>query len=257
MPIRRSVIAYGILRIKENEVNALKENGKQLNDKILHEHEIKKSFKPQSQDVLINSIQAVDASLGVTKSHRIESENNSLKNALSKSMSETQIQMQKVKVDMGKELDVGLVVTESSETESYKQDTSSRSGNDITHVVDANIRLVYDQVPFAEVDSNTTPDSTNMCHRGGEIDQNAAKCQVSCPLLDPSSDNMTTEFSNQSLASENISLKKTVAQLQKDFSRMETHCVNMELKYQNQSLKDGQHGQILSETSNDSLKLTL
>ncbi|GKE23100.1 hypothetical protein Tco_1434612, partial [Tanacetum coccineum] len=31
---------------------------------------------------------------------------------------------------------------------------------------------------------------------------------------------------------------------------METHCVNMELKYQNQALKDEQHGQILNETSN-------
>ncbi|GJZ60468.1 retrotransposon protein, putative, ty1-copia subclass [Tanacetum coccineum] len=61
---------------------------------------------------------------------------------------------------------------------------------------------------------------------------------------------MTTEFSNQSLGSENISLKKTVAQLQNDFSRMEAHCVNMELKYQNQALKDGQHGQILNETNN-------
>nr|GEU44570.1 hypothetical protein [Tanacetum cinerariifolium] len=85
---------------------------------------------------------------------------------------------------------------------------------------------------------------------GGEIDQNAKKCQVSCPILDPSFDNVTTEFSNQSLESESISLKKTVAQLQKDFSRMESHCVIMELKYQNQALKDGQHGQILNETSN-------
>ncbi|GJX96059.1 retrovirus-related pol polyprotein from transposon TNT 1-94 [Tanacetum coccineum] len=31
---------------------------------------------------------------------------------------------------------------------------------------------------------------------------------------------------------------------------MEAHCVNMELKYQNRALKDGQHGQILNETSN-------
>ncbi|GJT89087.1 hypothetical protein Tco_1070804 [Tanacetum coccineum] len=31
---------------------------------------------------------------------------------------------------------------------------------------------------------------------------------------------------------------------------MEAHCVNMKLKYQNQALKDGQHGQILNETSN-------
>ncbi|GJW54618.1 hypothetical protein Tco_0098703 [Tanacetum coccineum] len=31
---------------------------------------------------------------------------------------------------------------------------------------------------------------------------------------------------------------------------MKAHCVNMVLKYQNQALKDGQHGQILNETSN-------
>ncbi|GJY66529.1 hypothetical protein Tco_0468767 [Tanacetum coccineum] len=31
---------------------------------------------------------------------------------------------------------------------------------------------------------------------------------------------------------------------------MEAHCVNMELKYQNQALKDKQHGKILNETSN-------
>ncbi|GJY26658.1 gag-pol polyprotein [Tanacetum coccineum] len=184
-------------------------------------------------------------------------------------------------VDSSKALDVSLVVIECSGTKSNKQVTSSSLGNYITHVVDADIKLVNDQVSFAEVqlttqhnilaneqqhfvqskpsydthllekvDSNTTPDSTNMCHRGGEIDQNAKKCQVSCPLLDSSFDNMTTEFLNQSLESKNISLKKTVAQLQKVFSRMEAHCVNMELTYQNQALKDGQHGQILNEASN-------
>ncbi|GJT57152.1 hypothetical protein Tco_0992206 [Tanacetum coccineum] len=110
---------------------------------------------------------------------------------------------------------------------------------------------IYDTFLLEKVDRNTTPDSTDMSHRGGEIDQNAEKCQVSCPLLDPSFDNMTTKFSNQFLESENISLKKTVAQLQKDLSRMETHCVNMELKYQNQVLKNGQHDQILNVTSNE------
>ncbi|GJY65623.1 hypothetical protein Tco_0467861, partial [Tanacetum coccineum] len=103
---------------------------------------------------------------------------------------------------------------------------------------------VYDTYVLEKVDRNTIPKSTDMIHRGGEIDQNAddEKCQVLCPLLDSSFDNMTTKFSNQFLESENISLKKTVAQLQKDFSRMETLCVNMELKYQNQVLKNGQHG---------------
>ncbi|GKA61940.1 retrovirus-related pol polyprotein from transposon TNT 1-94, partial [Tanacetum coccineum] len=128
--------------------------------------------------------------------------------------------------------------------------SSSRSGKD-THAEDADINSVNGQTAMAEVQLlNTTPDSTDMSHRGGEIEQNAVKYQVSCPLLYPSFDNMTTEFSYQSLESENISLKKTVAQLQKVFSRIEAHCVNMELKYQNQSLKDKQHGQIFNETSN-------
>ncbi|GJY48311.1 integrase, catalytic region, zinc finger, CCHC-type containing protein [Tanacetum coccineum] len=89
-----------------------------------------------------------------------------------------------------------------------------------------------------------------MSNRGGEIDQNAEKCQVTSPLLDPLTQPNTSEQSYQSLESKNISLKKTVAQFQKDFSRMEAHCVNLKIKYQNQALKFGQHGQILNETSN-------
>ncbi|GJX42401.1 hypothetical protein Tco_0257391 [Tanacetum coccineum] len=195
-------------------------------------------------------------------------------------MNERMMQTKEGKVDSGKALNAGLVVTKSNDTESERHVSSSKSEND-THVKDADIKPVNSKEPMAEVqltsqhnvlanvqqhsvqsepiydthllekvDSNTTPNSTNMCHRGGEIDQNAKKCQVSCPLLDPSLDNMTTKFSNQFLKSKNISLKKTIAQLQKDFSRMETHCVNMELKYQNKVLKNGQHGQILNETSN-------
>ncbi|GJT90609.1 putative reverse transcriptase domain-containing protein [Tanacetum coccineum] len=183
-------------------------------------------------------------------------------------------------VDSSKVLDVDLVVTESNETESERHVSRSRSGKD-THAEDADINFVNDKQPLAEVqltvqhdtlanekqhsvqsepiynthllekvDRNTIPDLTNMYHRGGEIEQNAKKYQVSCPLLDPSFDNITTAFLNQSLESENIFLKKNVAQIQKDLSRMEPHCVNMELKYQNQALKDGQHGQILNETSN-------
>ncbi|GKA24175.1 hypothetical protein Tco_0710208 [Tanacetum coccineum] len=179
--IHRAVITYGILRMKENEVNALK----------------------------INPVQAVDDSLIVSKSSWIESENNK---ALSKSVNETQLQQHESLVTESttleanlntdvKALDVGSVITESSETKSDKHDTSSSSRNYITHVVDADIRPVNDQVPFVEVqltvqhnvlaneqqhtkqsepiydtyllkkvDSNTTPDSTNMCHKGGEID---------------------------------------------------------------------------------------
>nr|GFA90495.1 hypothetical protein [Tanacetum cinerariifolium] len=195
-------------------------------------------------------------------------------------MNDRMMQSKEGKVDSSKALNVGLVITESSGTESDKQDTSSTSGKD-TNALDAEIRLksnkeqraevqltaehnvlaneqqhsvqsepIYDTYLLKNVDSNITLDSTNISHREGEIDQNDEKCQVSCPLLDPSFVNMKTKFSNQSLEFENISLKKTVAQLQKDFSRMESHSVNMELKYQNKALKDGQHGQILNETSN-------
>nr|GEX27208.1 retrovirus-related Pol polyprotein from transposon TNT 1-94 [Tanacetum cinerariifolium] len=60
------------------------------------------------------------------------------------------MQMQEGKVDMGKALDDGLVVTESSGIESNKQDTSSKLGNDTTHEVDVDIRLVNVQEPLAE-----------------------------------------------------------------------------------------------------------
>nr|GEX73332.1 hypothetical protein [Tanacetum cinerariifolium] len=72
-----------------------------------------------------------------------------------------QMQTQESKIDSGSALDVvssqaldaDLVVMESNGTESGMHDTSSSSGNYITHVVDANIRPVNDQLPFAEVNS--------------------------------------------------------------------------------------------------------
>ncbi|GJS98724.1 hypothetical protein Tco_0819894 [Tanacetum coccineum] len=77
---------------------------------------------------------------------------------------------------------------------------------------------IYDTHMLEKVDRNIIPDSTNMCHRGGEIEQNAEKCQVSCPLLDLSFDNMTTEFSNQLSESEKNFSHKDRCPLQKDFS---------------------------------------
>ncbi|GJV35106.1 hypothetical protein Tco_1407583 [Tanacetum coccineum] len=134
----------------------------------------------------------------------------------------------RVKVDTGKALDADLVVTKSNRTESEVQDTSSRSRND-TDNDDVEIRPIYDEEPMAEY---------------------TEECQVISPLLDSSPDNQTTEYSKQSLESENILLKTTVAQFQKDFSRMEAHCIALELKYQNHALKSGQHGQTLNEASN-------
>ncbi|GKD74330.1 hypothetical protein Tco_1332612 [Tanacetum coccineum] len=131
-----------------------------------------------------------------------------------------------------REYDTRKVDTESNGTTLKEQDTSSRSGND-AHADDADIRPIYDEEPMAEVD------------------QNAEQCHDKCPLPAKLTDNHITKHSYQSLESENICLKKTVAQFQKDFSRMEAHCVNLELKYQNQVLKEGQQGQFLNEKSNE------
>ncbi|GJY24889.1 hypothetical protein Tco_0399615 [Tanacetum coccineum] len=138
------------------------------------------------------------------------------------------------------------------------QDDSSRLGND-TDADDADIRPIYDEELMAEVQLTV---ECNIFAIGqqhteqpeiiveGRVDQYPETCQVKSHMLDSSPDNQTTEYSKQSLESENILLKETVAQFQKDFSRMEAHCIALELKYQNQSLKSGQHGQILNETSN-------
>ncbi|GJS20502.1 retrovirus-related pol polyprotein from transposon TNT 1-94 [Tanacetum coccineum] len=122
--IHRVVNTYGVLRMKENKVNALKENGSQLHDEILHEHQIKSSVKMQSQDIQINPVQAMDDSLIVSKGSLIDPKNNK---QFSKSEIETQMQRQEEKVDMREAFDAGLVVTES------------------------NIGPVNDEEPFAEV----------------------------------------------------------------------------------------------------------
>ncbi|GKA87482.1 hypothetical protein Tco_0809246 [Tanacetum coccineum] len=263
------------LNSKEREMHQLQ----QMQDNAKESLIIRKFFLAYTQievrqfrDILIQHIESVKKSIDERAMHTREYDNR---------VNERQMRSKEGNADSSKTLDANLVVTKSNETESERHVSSSRSGND-THDEDEIINSVNGKQPMAEVqlsaehnilaneqqhfeqsesiydtyllekvDRNATPDSTDMSHRGGEIDQNAKKCQVSCPLLDPSFDNMTIKFSNQFLEFENISLKKTVAQLQRDFSRMETHCVNMELKYQNQVLKNGQHDQILNETSND------
>ncbi|GJV38254.1 hypothetical protein Tco_1410731 [Tanacetum coccineum] len=133
------------------------------------------------------------------------------------------MQTQESKIDTGKALDADLVDIESIRTDSTVQDDNSRPGND------TDIRPIYDEEPMAEVQLTV---------------------EFKSPMLDSSPDNQITEYSKQSLEFENILLKKSVAQFQKDFTRMEAHCIALELKYQNQALKSGQHGQILNETSN-------
>ncbi|GKB66504.1 hypothetical protein Tco_0927916, partial [Tanacetum coccineum] len=145
---------------------------------------------------------------------------------------------QESKVDMGKALDADLVVIESSGPKSKMQDENSRPEND-TDVDNADIRPVYDEELMAEVQFTV---ECNIFATGqqyieqpeiiteGRVDQYTEQCQVKHSMLDSSLDNKTTEFLNQSLESENICLKKTVAKFQKDFSRMEAHLESKEAK---------------------------
>ncbi|GJS62392.1 hypothetical protein Tco_0657176 [Tanacetum coccineum] len=167
-------------------------------------------------------------------------------------MNERQMQSRESKVVSSKALDASLVVTECSGTKSDEHITSSSSGTYITHVVDADIRPVNDQVPSAEVhltaqhnvlaneqqhtdqsepsydtyllekvDSNTTPDSTNMCHRGGEIDQDAEQYQVKSPLLN-------AEF----FKTKDMVEKEVYNELSNRFLQLEKHCISLEISIQ-------------------------
>ncbi|GKB32450.1 hypothetical protein Tco_0871851 [Tanacetum coccineum] len=109
--------------------------------------------------------------------------------------------------------------TQSSGTESGKHDTSSRSGND-KDVDDADIIPIYDKEPMAE---------------------DAEQCQVKSPLLDPSLDNKTTKFSNQSLKSENMNdhNESLIAQLnKKSIKNVDMKAQIQEKEFANAALKN-------------------
>nr|GEY04254.1 hypothetical protein [Tanacetum cinerariifolium] len=112
---------------------------------------------------------------------------------------------QESKVDLEKSLDVGLVVTESSDTKSGKQDTSSMPGND-ADADNADLTPIYDKEPMAEVQLTAECNvfTTGQQHaeqpefnNKGMVYQDVAQCQVTSSLLNPSLDNKTIEFLNQ------------------------------------------------------------
>ncbi|GJU12949.1 hypothetical protein Tco_1135345 [Tanacetum coccineum] len=131
------------------------------------------------------------------------------------------MQTQESKVVSSKAVDVDLVVMESNGTESEKKDTSNSSGNYLTHVVDADIKPINDQIPFTEIDSNTTHDSTNMSHRGGEIDQDAEQYQVKSPLLNA-----------ELFKTKDMVEKEVYNELSNKFLQLEKHCISLEISIQ-------------------------
>ncbi|GJU79214.1 hypothetical protein Tco_1276284 [Tanacetum coccineum] len=205
---------------------------------------------PEFHEILVQFMEYVKKSIDERALHKREHDSR---------VNERQTQMTMEKVDTSKELDASSVIIKSNRTKSQEQDTSSRSGND-AHVDDADIRPIYDEEPKAEVQMtaddnvsatgqqhNEQPESNNE----GEVDQNADQCYDTRPLRAKLTDNRTTELSNQSLESENVCLKKTVSQCQKDFAKLEAHCINLELQMENNVLKSGQQSKVLKEKSNE------
>ncbi|GJS09586.1 hypothetical protein Tco_0366382 [Tanacetum coccineum] len=194
----------------------------------------------ESRDTLIQHMEYVKKSINKRSLHKREYDSR---------VNERQMHTIEEKVDTSKALDASVVITECIGTNMEKQDTSSRSRND-AHTDDADIRPIYDEEPMAEVQMTAEINvfaiglqhaEQHEFNNEGEVDQNAEQCHNIRPLHAKSTDNQITKLSNQYLEYENMCLKKIVAQFQKDFLRMEAHCVNLELKYKNQALKEGQH----------------
>ncbi|GJS26277.1 hypothetical protein Tco_0486897 [Tanacetum coccineum] len=148
----------------------------------------------QFRDTLFQHMESLQASIQERVKHKREYD---------RRMNDRMMLSKEEKVDSSKALDAGLVVTKSNATESKRHVSSSRSEKD-TYAEDADINSVndkqamakvqltakhnilaneqhhyekfesiYDTYLLEKVDRNTTPDSTDMSHRGGEIDQNA------------------------------------------------------------------------------------
>ncbi|GJT22812.1 hypothetical protein Tco_0892749 [Tanacetum coccineum] len=74
----------------------------------------------------------------------------------------------------------------------------------------------YDTHLLETIDSNTTPDSTNMCHRGGEIVQDAE--QVKSPLLN------AEVFKTKDMVE-----KEVYNELSNIFLQLEKYCISLEI----------------------------
>ncbi|GJX48212.1 hypothetical protein Tco_0273402 [Tanacetum coccineum] len=80
---------------------------------------------------------------------------------------------------------------------------------------------IYDTYLLKKIDSNTTPDSTNMSHRGGEIDHDAEQYQVKSTLLN-------AEF----FKTKDMVEKEVYNELSNKFLQLEKHCISLEILIQ-------------------------
>ncbi|GJT95868.1 hypothetical protein Tco_1091386 [Tanacetum coccineum] len=133
---------------------------------------------PEFCDTLIQHMESVKKSIDERALHKREYDTR---------VNERQMLTTEEKVDSSKAFDVSLVDIEKPMAE-------------VQSTAEINI--------FATGQQHTEQPEFN---NEGEVDQNAEQFHDTCPLPAKLTDNQTTELSNQSLESENICLKKTVA----------------------------------------------
>ncbi|GJU04672.1 hypothetical protein Tco_1121102 [Tanacetum coccineum] len=200
-----------------------------------------------------------------------------------KRVNDRMMQSKERKDNLSKALDADLVVTESNETESERHVLCNRSGND-THTDDADINSVNDKQPMVEVqlsaehnilaneqqhseqsesvydtyllekvDRNTTPKSTDMSHRGGQIDQNVDdKNMQHGQILNETSNKAKINREIEVLETINIKLEHSVANLLAENEKL--HKENEHLKQTYKDLYDSiKKTQVQTKDLNDSL----
>ncbi|GJY49508.1 hypothetical protein Tco_0439464 [Tanacetum coccineum] len=155
-------------------------------------------------------MESVKKSIGERAQHKMQYDSR---------VNERQNQTTEEKTDTSNVLDASSVFIESNGTKSKEQDNNTHQGM-MHKLIEADIRPKCEE-PTAEVQTTaeinifaTGQQNTEQPEfiNEGEVDQNAEQCHDICPLPAKLTDDRTTELSNQLLESENVCLKKTVAQ---------------------------------------------
>ncbi|GKA95756.1 hypothetical protein Tco_0817851 [Tanacetum coccineum] len=157
---------------------------KQLTKEILHEIDCKTALTElrtiikvkQFKDTLLQHMGNVKKFVAERKRH---------KRQYDRRVNKRQMQTQESKTDMGKAMDVDLVVTKSSGTESEVQDESSRSGND-ADTDDADIIPINDEEPMAKV-----------------------QLTIECNVFATGKQHTATEINSESVVAEKAGISKT------------------------------------------------
>ncbi|GJS52365.1 hypothetical protein Tco_0625727 [Tanacetum coccineum] len=130
-----------------------------------------------------------------------------------------------------KALDAGSVITESSRTKSDKHDTSSNLRNYITHDVDADIRPVNDQVPFAEV--QLTAQHNVLANEQQHTEQSEPICDTYLLEKDVEHDQVKSPLLKDEFLKTNDMVEKEVYnELSNRFLQLEKHCISLEISIQ-------------------------